>query len=192
MGGLGGIDSIGQPSRTGRPISATVGPMDRDAAPSKGERKRAAAAKRALAERLLAIGPARRAKLSLDGEILEEIASVERARGYRARSRQISHLAKLLRRRDTTDLEAQLAALDSGNARALRAQHEAEHWRERLMASPADIDAFIAEHRGIQRSRLRALVRAAKRPDEGGAPDAVNAFRALYRELLAAINDGGE
>ena len=161
--------------------------MQSSEAPSKSQRKRDAAAKRALAGRLLEIGPARLDRLSLDREILDEIAAVERARGHRARQRQLGRLAKILRRHDTTDLETRLEALDTGDAAALRARHHAEQWRERLLAEPRDIDLFVAEHPHAQPSRLRALLRDAARPSDGAGPNRVKAFRELYRELLAAI-----
>jgi ribosome-associated protein len=69
-----------------------------DEQPSRSARRREALDVLALAKQLVELPPSRVAKLRLPDEVAEEIGNVRRITSHIARKRQLSYLAKLMRR----------------------------------------------------------------------------------------------
>lgn len=165
-------------------------PMERDASAaaaaatevSKSQRKRDALAIRALAADLLEMSDARLRRLALDESVLRAIGDAQRIHSNIARKRQLQYVAKLLRRIDTAEIQAAMAA-DRAEARALHARHHrAEAWRDRLLKDgDAALSELIAGRPGIDGQSMRQLIRRAAREAREGRPPA--AARALFRAL---------
>ena len=134
--------------------------------------------------------------LALDGETVRGILPLIRTKRVGALGltvRQLQFLAKQMRREEDEVLEAIRDAMDEGGEAARRETallHQAEHWRDRLLADGdqalADLlDAFPT----ADRQKLRQLVRNAT--DEKAKNKPPRAFRELFREVrevLAAVD----
>lgn len=158
---------------------------DRYAGPSRSQKRRDALAVLALAEQLVALPPARLARLELPDDVRAEIANTRRIGAHIARKRQLAYLAKLMRRHGEDAFAAVHTALGEdreGQRRETAAMHRLEDLRERLLE---DGDAALADvierHPQVDRQHLRSLVRQARSERERGKPP--HAFRELFRLL---------
>lgn len=152
--------------------------------PSRSQRRRDALAVLNLAAQLVALSPARLARIALPDEVREAIAQTQRIRAQVARKRQLQYLAKLLRRLDDDALAPIRAVLgDDADAhrRSVAAEHRLEQLRAALLHDDDALGALLARHPDADHQQLRALVRQARREQAQGAP--AHAARALLRLL---------
>jgi ribosome-associated protein len=158
---------------------------ERDEQPSRSARRREALDVLALAKQLVELPPSRVAKLRLPDEVAEEIGNVRRITSHIARKRQLSYLAKLMRRHDDEAFAAARASLANdreAGAREAAATHHLEALRERLLSEgDTALAELIAAHPDLDRQRLRALIRQARLEREANKP--LHAYRELFRVL---------
>ena len=156
-----------------------------DEQPSRSARRREALDVLALAKQLIELPPSRIAKLELPDEVRDEITNVRKITSHIARKRQLSYLAKLMRRHDEevfAPARAALANERAASAREAAAAHQLEALRERLLAEgDAALSELIAEHPDLDRQHLRTLIRQARLEREGNKP--LHAYRELFRVL---------
>ena len=162
--------------------------------PSRTQQRGDALEIRSLAEKLVALGPAQLARLPIPDDLMPHIVETQRITSHIAHKRQLQFLAKQMRREEDEVLEAIRDAMDEGGEAARRETallHQAEHWRDRLLADGdqalADLlDAFPT----ADRQKLRQLVRNAT--DEKAKNKPPRAFRELFREVreVLAAADG--
>ena len=159
--------------------------------PSRTQQREDALEIRALAEKLVALTPARLAKLPIPEELMPHILETKRVTSHIAHKRQLQFLAKQMRRQDDDVLNAIGEALDD-SGEALRKQtvllHEAEQWRERLLAEgDAALAELMTEFPQAERQKLRQLVRNANEEKAKNKPP--RAFRELFQEVRALLVD---
>lgn len=149
---------------------------------SKSQRRRDALELKALAARLIALGPARLARLPLEADIRAAVEEARRIRSNVARKRQLQFVAKLLRRCDVSPVTQALEDLDS-EARQLKArQHRAEAWRDYLLdGGDKAVGRLVDVRRDADAQALRQTIRNARREQQMDKPPA--AARALFRML---------
>jgi ribosome-associated protein len=132
------------------------------ARPSKGQLKRETEALRELAKRLLALPPARLAKLPLADELREAVLE---GQGFErgALARQLRYLTGLLREADTAGIAAGLERLDQPQRAGARAFRQIEQWRDALAAGDdALLAELLARYPAADAGHLRQLVRDAR------------------------------
>ncbi|HET9818371.1 MAG TPA: ribosome biogenesis factor YjgA [Rhodanobacteraceae bacterium] len=161
--------------------------------PSRSARRRDALDVLTFARELSQLPPARLDKLRLPDDIRDELAEVQRTPSHIAHKRQLAHLAKLMRAHDDEDFAAARAALAgdrAAGAREAAGLHRTEAMRESLLGENGDaaLTSFIAEHSDVDRQRVRALVRQARRERETGKPP--RAQRELFRLLRDTAGPG--
>lgn len=153
--------------------------------PSRTQQREDALEIRSLAEQLVALTPARLAKLPIPEDLLPHIHETRRITSHIAHKRQLQYLAKQMRREDEETLLAIRDALDEGGDAARReaaALHRTEHWRERLLAEgDAALAELLAEYPSADRQHLRQLIRNTAEERTRNKPP--HAFRELFREL---------
>jgi len=160
---------------------------DVDSTPSKSARKRAASAAQRLGERLIALTDAELASLELP-EVLRDAVSEARRIGSRsAQARQRQYIGRLMRKLDSSAIEAALTARDAARASEARRFQRLEHWRARLIADgPAALDELARAHpeivRGEWQRRIAAAAAESARHGSAGA-----ASRELFRALRALL-----
>jgi ribosome-associated protein len=165
----------------------TPPPADPVAAPSKTRRKAEMHDLRDLGETLVALDARRLAELAVETELPERLVdAITQARTITAwggRKRQLQYVGKLMRDVDPEPIRRRLDAWAHGHHLDMARQHALESLRERLLADPAALDALAADHAGLDRARLAALIARARSERAGGEPP--HAYRELFRELKA-------
>ena len=138
-------------------------------------------------------------RLALSDKLKDAIADAKRITNFEGKRRQMQFIGKLMRLLEPDLLSDVKKALDeqaNGSAADNLVLHQAELWRERLLADDAAAAQWIMQHPGTDTQQLRALIRQARKdavPEKAGA--AVRHGRAyrdifqLVREALTAIPD---
>lgn len=156
---------------------------DPSAPASKSARKRAHRSLQELGDALLSLSPGELERVPLDENLR---AAVEGGRALRkgARARHVRHLGNLLARGDAQPVREAVEGLRHAGAREAARLHRLERWRERLLTEGDEaVGELAAAHPGLDRPRLRALVRAARDEQTRGAPPR------RVRELLRFLRE---
>lgn len=153
---------------------------DEDSYVSRSQLKREAAEVADLGRRLTALTPDRLESLDLDDELHEAIEAIRPLRRV-AYNRQQKWVSKLLRVRDSAEIEAALRQ-EPGATAAMR-------WRDRIVSEGDDaLQAFLDQHPAGDRPQLRQLARAARQDPE--SPRGKRGQRDLLRAIEAARRAG--
>ena len=152
--------------------------------PSKTRRKKDSHDLQDLGEALVAMPDGRLIDLPMDESLLDAIRQYRVTRTHEGRRRQMQYIGKLMRRNDPEPLREAVAAMELGQAKDALALHDAERWRNELIASDSALDTWLAEHPQADVQQLRSLIRAARK-DASVAPEqrSGKAFRELFRFL---------
>jgi len=166
---------------------------------SKSDLKRESARLQELGASLLTLSKERLAALQLPEKLLDALAEAQRITAREGLRRQMQLVGKLMRKLDETLLEKVQASVVSDGAphqRETLALHQAEHWRDRLLAGDEALSEWLAEHPGSDIQHLRALIRQARKDNppltatelsEGLAPRRSRAYRELFQALRAQL-----
>jgi len=141
---------------------------------SKTDLKRESQALQALGQALLTLREAPLARLNLPENLQDALAQAKRITNFEGKRRQMQFVGKLMRSLDEAQLTAIRTVLQeqhSGNAAERQALHQAEHWRERLVADDGALNEWLAQFPKTDVQHLRNLIRQARKD----APDAHNA-----------------
>jgi len=150
--------------------------------PSKSQRKREAAALRALGEQLVDLKPAQLLKMSLPAELLAAALAAQGMHQRGARKRQLQYIGKFMRRLDSEPIRIALLALASSGAAAKQRQEYLERLCAALVAGDeTTLATLIERHPAIDRPYLDQLIRHAAQAGESGDPTSDR--RALLRYL---------
>ena len=162
--------------------------------PSRSQQREDALEVRGLAEKLVALSAAQLARLPVPESLMPHIVETQRITSHIAHKRQLQYLAKQMRREDEQTLEALRDALDENGemARSEVAQlHQAERWRERLLAEGDNALAeLLSAFPQADRQQLRQLVRNTQ--DERTKNKPPRAFRELFQVLKTVLADAAE
>ena len=162
--------------------------------PSRTQQRIEALEIRGLAEKLVALPAAQLARLPIPEELMPHIVETQRITSHIAHKRQLQFLAKQMRREEDEVLEAIRDAMDEGGEAARRETallHQAEQWRDRLLADGDDaLAALLEEFPTADRQKLRQLVRNAT--DERAKNKPPRAFRELFRVLRELLAQDGD
>lgn len=166
-------------------------PVDGAERPSKTQLKKAMHELQSLGKDLLELPDARLQSIPMPDSLRLALQELKRTRSHEGRRRQLQYVGKLMRRADAEPLREAVAAQQLGSARDTLALHEAERWRDRLLASDEALTEWLALHPQSDAQSLRALIRNARReapetaPPEGAgrAPRKGRSYRELFRTL---------
>jgi ribosome-associated protein len=140
-----------------------------------------------LGEELVNLKPTELVKVPLDESLQDAIAQAHRLKGKReAWRRHMQFIGRLMRSRDTTEIEQALEVIRSrhviGNAR----MHKLEQLREHLIEQGDDaINELLGKFHELDRQKLRQLVRQAKKERQDNKPPA--AYRELFQYLRGEL-----
>lgn len=152
--------------------------------PSRSQVKRRAEASQDLGEELIALPVKQLEQIPLPDALRDAIQQAQRITSRGGLRRQRQYVGRLMRAVDTEPIRSKLEEL-RGADRVSRARfQDSERWRARLLAGDDnDIEAFVVRHPQAERSRLRQLVRDARREAEAGRPP--KEARALFHYIHA-------
>ena len=152
------------------PASEADAAFDEEGRPSKSERKRASHLLQTLGDEVAALPASRLNALTLPDNLREAIRELHRTKSHEGRRRQLQFIGKLMRQVDPEPLQEAVANFKLGGAQDALALHQAEQWREALLADDEALTRWMTEHPDTDAQPLRALIRQARlevRPDAG-------------------------
>ncbi|CAN5843914.1 hypothetical protein BH11PSE13_BH11PSE13_16800 [soil metagenome] len=168
---------------------------------SRTDLKRESTELQKLGEDLLTLRASLFDALPLGEKLSDAVLEAKRITNFEGKRRQMQFIGKLMRKLDEPTLEAvrnALAEQNSTPAAETAALHEAERWRDRLIADDDALGGWIETHVGTDAQQLRALVRQARKDMKvgpaGEAPRQSKAYRDVFqlvRQQLA-VHGGGD
>ena len=161
--------------------------------------KRASTEVQKLGEDLLTLRTDLMARLALPEKLVDAVADAKRITNFEGKRRQMQYIGKLMRGLDDEQLAAVRAALDeqqNGSAQDNLLLHQAESWRERMVADDEAVGEWIAQFPGTDIQQLRSLVRQARKdavPEKPGeALRHGKAYREIFQLLREQLTEGPE
>jgi ribosome-associated protein len=159
-------------------------------AASKTDLKRESAELQALGEALLALRSGLFDKLDLGEKLKDAIDEARSITNFEGKRRQMQFIGKLMRGLDEATINAVRTALDEQNrgpAQETAALHDAERWRDRLIADDDALGGWIETHPGTDAQQLRALIRQARKDIKAGPPGEAPRQAKAYREVFQLV-----
>ena len=154
--------------------------------PSKSALKRQMHDLQALGQELTELPASRVAKLDLPESLRDALAEFRRTRSHEGRRRQMQLIGKLMRKTDDAPIREAVAAFKLGSAKETLALHEAERWREELLAGDDAVTRWLNHFPATDAQQLRSLLRSARKDAKVEAtPDQRHGRN--YRELFQLI-----
>jgi len=156
--------------------------------PSKSQVKREAEALQALGEALVKLPDAQFKRIDLPDELRTAVADCRKITQNGALRRQKQYIGKLMRAIDPAPIQAQLDVFNGVSAAENAKLHQAEKWREKLIADNEALTLFLNQFPGADATYLRQLIRNAR--DEAARNKPPRAFRELFRVIRDAQQPG--
>jgi ribosome-associated protein len=168
---------------------------------SKTDLKREMDRLQVLGEDLLTLRADLLAGLGLSEKLLDALTEAKRITNFEGRRRQMQFIGKLMRLLEPDTIAAAQAALDTqhkGSAEEKLALHQAEQWRDRLLADDDALTEWLTVEReaGIESDpqHLRALIRQARKDQQAQPPESTGAalrhgkaYREIFQTVKAAL-----
>lgn len=153
--------------------------------PSKSQVKRDMLALQALGEELAGQSIERLRSLDLPEKLMDAFVHIKSIKAHGAVRRQLQFIGKLMRSVDPDPLRQQLDIWSGHSREGVARQHQAEHWRERLIEKDEAFTTFLSDFPEADIPLIRQLIRNARKEKEEGKPPKY--FRELYRAVLMLI-----
>ncbi|MDP3522675.1 MAG: ribosome biogenesis factor YjgA [Hydrogenophaga sp.] len=140
------------------------------------------------------------AKLGLSDKLMDALAEAKRITNFEGRRRHMQFIGKLMRQLDEDTAAAAQAALDEqhkGSAQESLVLHQAEQWRDRLIADEDALTDWLAAFPDTDVQRLRTLIRQARKDAQGVKERPGEAlrhgksYREIFRLVRAALRGDG-
>jgi ribosome-associated protein len=146
-----------------------------------------------LSERLHAQG-------HLNDLLREALAEARRITNFEGKRRQMQYVGKLMRKLDEDAVAAMRDTLSEqrmGSTRDTLALHQAEQWRDRLIANDEAVSEWMLAFPTTDSQQLRALVRQARKDDttskadvaKGLLPRQGRAYRDIFQLVKSHMNE---
>jgi ribosome-associated protein len=160
--------------------------------PSKSALKRQMHDLQALGQELSELPESRVDKLDLPESLRDALAEYRRTRSHEGRRRQLQFVGKLMRQADEASIREAVAAYKLGSAKETLALHEAERWREELLADDDAVTRWLSRFPETDAQQLRSLVRAARKDAKAEAPEQRRgrSYRELFQLVKSALAVG--
>lgn len=169
---------------------------------SKTELKRESTELQKIGEALLTLRADLMEGLPLSEKLTDAVAEARRITNFEGKRRQMQYIGKLMRSLDEETLDAVRAALEiqrKGSAQDALALHQAEKWRDELIAREEALEQWLRDYPQTDIQQLRALIRQARKdvqPDndavsKGLAPRQGRAYREIFqlvKDQLSGVN----
>jgi ribosome-associated protein len=171
---------------------------------SKTDMKKESDRLQALGESLLTLNNPLTTRLEQAGhlpdKLLDAVKEARRITNFEGRRRQMQFIGKLMRKLDDGSIAAIEAALEEQrkpSAEATLALHQAEQWRDRLLAGDEALTQWMEHHPDADVQHLRALIRQARKDAQGvkerpgEAQRHAKAYREIFQLVRTTLSPGG-
>jgi ribosome-associated protein len=149
--------------------------------PSKSQQKREVEALQALGEILVKLPDAQFKRIELPEALRTAVADCRKITQNGALRRQKQYIGKLMRSIDPAPIQAQLDIFNGVSATENAKLHQAEKWRDRLIADNEALTLFLNQHPDADATHLRQLIRNAR--DEAARSKPPKAFREIFKVI---------
>ena len=128
----------------------------------------------------------------ISDKLIDALVEAKRITNFEGRRRQIQFIGKLMRKLPDETVAAMEAALEEQrkpSARETLALHQAEHWRDRLIADDGALTEWLQSDPQADVQQLRALIRQARKDAQGVTerPGEAQRHGKAYREIFQAV-----
>ena len=158
-------------------------------APSRNELKQQMQDLQELGEAVASLPVDRLDKLKIDERLRDAIDELRRTRSFEGKRRQIQYIGKLMKHENPEPLREAVASFRVGSATDTLALHQAEYWRDQLLAGDDALANWVKEYPATDVQQLRSLVRAARKDKLEPGERHGRAFRDLFRMIRDAMQD---
>jgi ribosome-associated protein len=131
-------------------------------------------------------------RLELSDKFKDAIADAKRITNFEGKRRQMQFIGKLMRLLEPQVVETVRAALDeqaNGSNADKLLLHQAETWRDRLVADEDAAAQWINLNPSTDVQQLRALIRQARKDAKPEKPGAAVRHGRAYREIFQLVRD---
>ena len=149
-----------------------------------------------LGEALMTLRQGLMDKLDLPEKLVEAIAEAKRITNFEGKRRQMQFIGKLMRKLDddtVTAIEAALEVQHQGSAADTLRLHQAEQWRDRLIADDQALQDWLTLDPDADLQHLRSLIRQARKDAQDKAsaerPGEAQRHGKSYRELFQIVRN---
>ena len=153
--------------------------------PSKSQKKRDVEALQDLGTLLVKLPDAQFKRIELPEQLREAVAACRKITQNGALRRQKQYIGKLMRSIDPAPIQAQIDIFNGVSAAENAKLHQAEKWRERLIADNEALTLFLNAHPDTDATHLRQIIRNAREEAKLNKPP--RAFREIFRLIREAM-----
>jgi len=168
----------------------SAGEIGDASAPSRTARKKANERLQDLGAELVDAKASLVAALPLPERLRDTIRDAQGMRSFGAKRRQLQFIGKQMRALDEETVESIRTALGrvhSQSAQDTKQLHEAEQWRDALIADDERLSEWVERYPGGDIQSLRALIRQARKDARQAKPGAAERHGRAYREIFAIV-----
>jgi len=162
------------------PVSKRQAAID-GTAPSRNELKKQMQDLQELGEAVAALPVDRLDKLPIDERLRDAIDELRRTRSFEGRRRQLQYIGKLMKSEDPAPLREAVASYRDGSATDTLALHQAEYWRDQLLAGDDALQKWVEAYPATDIQQLRSLVRSARKEKLEPGERHGRSYRDLFR-----------
>ncbi len=155
--------------------------------PSKSQKKRDVEALQDLGTLLVKLPDAQFKRIELPEALRTAVADCRKITQNGALRRQKQYIGKLMRSVDPAPIQAQLDAFNGASAAETAKLHQAEKWREKLLADNEALTLFLNAYPDTDATHLRQIIRNAR--DEAARNKPPKAFREIFRLIREAMQE---
>ena len=162
---------------------------------SRTDEKKESLALQKLGEDLLTLRPDFMGRLDLSEKLKDAVVEAKRITNFEGKRRQMQFIGKQMRLLEPQEVEAIKNILheqQSGSASDIAALHEAQTWRDRLIAHDDAFSEWIEKFPQTDAQQLRALIRQARKDAKPELPGQAirhgRAFRDIFQIVRAALS----
>jgi len=157
--------------------------------PSRNELKKQMQDLQELGEAVSSLPPDRLDALNIAERLRDAIDELRRTRSFEGKRRQVQYIGKLMKLEDPEPLREAVASYRVGSAKDTLAMHQAEYWRDQLLADDEALAKWVKEYPATDVQQLRSLVRSARKeklePGERHGRSYRDLFRMVKDHMLA-------
>lgn len=165
--------------------SDDAGQGDAAERPSKTQLKQKSHDLQSLGVQVAALSDERLAKLDMPEALRDAIEDFRKTKSHEGRRRQMQYVGKLMRSADEDVLREAVAEAELGSAKDTLLLHQAEDWRDQLIADDDAMTRWLQQYPDTDTQQLRSLVRAARR--DAALPSEQKRQSRNYRDLFQFI-----
>lgn len=160
--------------------------------PSRTDLKRESTELQKIGEDLLTLRSQFIDRLALPEKLLDAIVEAKRITNFEGKRRQMQFIGKLMRHLDPAQLDSVRTALAEqrgGSAAETLALHQAEQWRDVLIADDAAFEKWLDKYPHTDGQQLRALIRQTRKDAVPSKPGEAPRQGKAYRDLFQLVRE---